>query len=762
MNKPTFLLKFCLLISAFLWLSISAFSYELIIEGDLSVNRTDNKLEAVFLDPDGNPAGLNESNLTWASSSTDMATIMQNGDVFFSGNTGTVTFTAVYETTNTTYTANKDFSYDPVDSRVYQLEIRDGLDYEQDTNQLTLYRVYSDNREEQINHDFIRWTTSDPKVATINNQGLVTFTKNAGRVTITADHRGRIASVSTTYPTEITEIVINESLQFTPAFFTDSPRLTVSARLNDGSVQRIQSPEWTSSNTDVATISNQGILALTGESGSTVVTATDNGHTDSRTLTVPDDQAMVLQRIFFTENLIYSTTGQSLQVNAVYDNNAVTNITDEVTFTVSNPALAEIQGNTLYYTGLSGNLTVTARYRNQTAVTEMFIYPLGSGNRELSGIRFQKSTYTIADNNKAMIVYGIRNDNSVFRISRPTFNVLERNVAEVRNGNLLFKGIPGSATIEASYGRFRDQVTAHNFRPEGALRPEGIYIASDITTGARIIPLVAYARYNCGNVENISSQAVWNVSNTNFAEINDLGQLEIKESQDFTVTVYYEGFSASVASRAYLFPNRTNGLNLAIIPINRIHENAERMMRLNSDLPYPPDIRGHWAERILRNAQVINWISGFPDGTIRPNQRITRAEFAVFADRIFDLTAPTDQRFSDTGNHWASASISKFKALNIYPMHSNTFRPNDPLTREEMADFIAKLGHIRNTNNNPYIDVNENNPYLQSILKVTQSGIMIGTDANRFSPKTTATRAQAMAVINNLLRTDPAMAAILR
>jgi hypothetical protein len=102
-----------------------------------------------------------------------------------------------------------------------------------------------------------------------------------------------------------------------------------------------------------------------------------------------------------------------------------------------------------------------------------------------------------------------------------------------------------------------------------------------------------------------------------------------------------------------------------LVPISRIYDNAKRMLEINQYLPYPNDIRGHWAEPILRNGQMIGWINGFPDGSLRPDQRITRAEFAAFADRIFDLTAPVKQTFSDTVNHWASPSISKFKALNI-------------------------------------------------------------------------------------------------
>lgn len=214
MKKHLRIIKIILSLSVILLLSSAAYAYELVLEGDLSVSRTDNKLEAFFVAPDGTRTDVTlahsngdpNDDITWSSSNTDVATVMQNGDVFFSGRTGNVTFTARYEIldTGTVYTATRDFSYDPVDSRVFQLEIR-GLDHEQMTNNLSLIRVYSDDREETVPNDQITWSSSDPVVATVNRDGVVVFSREAGPVTITANHRGRIANASTTYPTEIKE-----------------------------------------------------------------------------------------------------------------------------------------------------------------------------------------------------------------------------------------------------------------------------------------------------------------------------------------------------------------------------------------------------------------------------------------------------------------------------------------------------------------------------------------------------------------------------
>lgn len=763
MKKPLLFFKFLLIVFTVFFFSGSAWAFNLVIEGDLSPGSADNKLEAIFIDPAGTRTNVtNDSRTNWTSSNTDMAAIYQNGDVFFSGETGTVVFTATYTLPNATYTATKSHTYDPVESRVYTLILKDELDPKSTSNQLTLYRKYGDDREEKVDNEEVIWESSDKVVATVDREGNVVFTKEAGKVTITARHRGRFASMTATYPTEIKELIINESLTFTEAFFNTPPRLTVSAKINDGTTERIQYPTWKSSNAVVASIDNQGLLKLTGSPGTTVITAEAEGKTATKSLTVPEDKAINLRNIFFTENLFYNSAGQELKVSALYDNNSVKDITKEVTFISSNPDIAQIYGTKLYYSGGSGNLTVTARYENQAATIQGFIYPARSTGKSLTGIRFEKAIYSIADNNTPIIVYGINSDNSSFRITNPILNILQKNIAEIRNGNLLLKGIPGNAIIEASYGRFRDQSNIYNYRPEGGLKANKIYILSNLNSSSKLIPLIAVARYEDGTMKDISESAVWNVNNTAVARISSTGkEVEILSNKDFTLTVYFDGLSATIGSRAYTFPNYTNGINTNLVPINRIYENAKRMLEINQYLPYPNDIRGHWAEPILRKGQMIGWIKGFPDGTLRPNQKVTRGEFAAFADRIFDLTAPTNQTYSDTVNHWASPSISKFKALNIYNMYNTNFRPDDYLTREEMADFIAKLANIRNTNNNPYTDLAENNPYYSSILKATQGGIMVGMDNNRFGPKETATRAQALTVIYNLLKTDVNLSEIL-
>ena len=87
---------------------------------------------------------------------------------------------------------------------------------------------------------------------------------------------------------------------------------------------------------------------------------------------------------------------------------------------------------------------------------------------------------------------------------------------------------------------------------------------------------------------------------------------------------------------------------------------------------------------------------GFPDGTNRPQKNVTRAELAVFLLKAihgsgYTPPAPAGGSFSDVSGHWAEAWIEQLKAEGItsgYP--DGTYRPENPVTRAEMAVFLVK------------------------------------------------------------------------
>ena len=60
------------------------------------------------------------------------------------------------------------------------------------------------------------------------------------------------------------------------------------------------------------------------------------------------------------------------------------------------------------------------------------------------------------------------------------------------------------------------------------------------------------------------------------------------------------------------------------------------------------DISGHWAENNIRELVALGAIGGYPDGTFKPDNNITRAEFVTILVKAFALRAKTGHVFADT------------------------------------------------------------------------------------------------------------------
>lgn len=101
----------------------------------------------------------------------------------------------------------------------------------------------------------------------------------------------------------------------------------------------------------------------------------------------------------------------------------------------------------------------------------------------------------------------------------------------------------------------------------------------------------------------------------------------------------------------------------------------------------------HWANSSIEQASKRDLISGYTDGTFRPNNKVTRAEFAAFLSRLSDVNERVAEPFSDVSNtHWAKSAIEEGIALGFinpsdYP--NKKFEPNKAMTRAEIAQWLT-------------------------------------------------------------------------
>ena len=100
-----------------------------------------------------------------------------------------------------------------------------------------------------------------------------------------------------------------------------------------------------------------------------------------------------------------------------------------------------------------------------------------------------------------------------------------------------------------------------------------------------------------------------------------------------------------------------------------------------------------WYNNSISTMANDGLLLGYGDGTFRPNKAITRAEFATIVSRFMNATVTGDTEvFSDVGGHWAAIAINSIAYggwVNGYP--DGTFRPDNLITRAETAAIINRI-----------------------------------------------------------------------
>ncbi|MDA8233786.1 MAG: S-layer homology domain-containing protein [Clostridia bacterium] len=165
-------------------------------------------------------------------------------------------------------------------------------------------------------------------------------------------------------------------------------------------------------------------------------------------------------------------------------------------------------------------------------------------------------------------------------------------------------------------------------------------------------------------------------------------------------------------------------------------------------IPYP-DIKGHWAQRDITFLASKKIVTGFEDDTFRPSGRVTRVQLAVMLVRAKGL--PLEETVNDfkdvTANFWASKEIAAAKKAGIisgYP--DGTFKPANQVTRQEIVTMIARAFPLDGTGGVFFGDT-KNSWAKDDIAKLAGVGIIGGYEDDTFRPTRTATRAEISAIL---------------
>ena len=170
----------------------------------------------------------------------------------------------------------------------------------------------------------------------------------------------------------------------------------------------------------------------------------------------------------------------------------------------------------------------------------------------------------------------------------------------------------------------------------------------------------------------------------------------------------------------------------------------------------------YWGYGAISNLSGSGYISGYPDGTFKPDNQITRAEFCAIMDSVLNLTPYTPQTstFNDinTGDWFDHAVETAVHAGIANGYGDGTFQPNAPISRQEMACILVQaLGKQTEAQS----DMNHGTVFTDDasisswargfVVMAANDALLKGYPDNSFQPQGNATRAEACTMIVNLL-----------
>lgn len=163
------------------------------------------------------------------------------------------------------------------------------------------------------------------------------------------------------------------------------------------------------------------------------------------------------------------------------------------------------------------------------------------------------------------------------------------------------------------------------------------------------------------------------------------------------------------------------------------------------------DVRGHWAEKAITQLVNEEYISGYPNQTFRPNQTITRAEFASILMKVLHLKeVDAGKVFNDTEKHWAKQAIATAHSHGIINGYNKSiFGANDPITREQMAAMIVNAFKLEHTKPlNTFNDESKTSKWaMQSLETAIAEGIIGGYEDGTIRPQGNTTRGESAVII---------------
>lgn len=154
------------------------------------------------------------------------------------------------------------------------------------------------------------------------------------------------------------------------------------------------------------------------------------------------------------------------------------------------------------------------------------------------------------------------------------------------------------------------------------------------------------------------------------------------------------------------------------------------------------DVKGHWGEDAIHNMVELGIVNGYPNGDFRPDNQVTRAEFIKMVVEAIELSV-REQR---SGEQWYDRYVRAAVTEGIHRTEDFNDRFDQNLTRMEMVRLAVRS--TDETTIEPGAIVNDES----FMFKAVSTGLIHGMGNNDLAPEGFSTRAQAITVIDRILK----------
>lgn len=515
---------------------------------------------------------------------------------------------------------------------------------------------------------------------------------------------------------------------------------------------------------------------------------TSYGNDVSFTTTVPSSIATII-----TTDPVTNVTSTSAEVggNVTNDGGAVVTVRGIVYSTSSDPTIADtkvvVAGTTGSYTsnltGLAEGTTYHVRafatnsvgtsYGNDVSFTTISTTPPIA---TVIGMSLNKHTGTIqVGDTLAVVATATMSDTTTQDVtSLITWTADDPSKVTIHNG-VITALQPGTVKVQATYSGtsvISDYVNLNITNPSSSnsnipsspnITTPSISVTSVIVNSTSdsvykgsTLSLVAVVLPNSAT----NSLVVWTVNpGTGMATISPSGLLKGVVNGTVTVIATSTDGTHTYGSKVITVeepPTSTSPIFTTVVNVEKVISEITKKLEDSKEVSVNyNDTASHWADKTVKLFTKIGIVKGYEDGSFRPNDSITRGEFATIIYRVFGLTRSTSTELSDVNGHWAEEAIIALSFNSIITGYEDgTFKPDRQITRAEIISIISKLVVLKTTPSQDIFKDIDGIWNKDQIMAAASMGLVNGQSNDHFAPQSNATRAEALTMILHALELD--------